>query len=389
MRILICTTSYPSRRAPFNGVFVRSHAAALAARGHEVRVLVPHVFPEDPSVEEDGPVSVKRIAYGSDQRLLSDRAGLPLVMIGRLLLAWRKAARSEASQWCPDVVHAHWAIPSGMAARSAARRARVPLVVTVHGADMRLAARSGVARRLMQSVLSAAGAVVAVSQAFATEIGRGMVPGQPIAVIPMGVDTDVFASRSRREAREAAGLPPGAKIVLGIGALIPLKRFDDVIDALQIVRREVSDVRLLIAGEGRDRSALEGQAVSLGQGDAVTFLGAVEHDSLPDYLNAADVIVLASETEGLPVVLMEAAACGVPSVATDVGGSREVALSHPDARLVGVGDVPALARALVEVLSIEQPDVRPSVLGDGSPYSLSGAIQRLESVYRDLVGEES
>lgn len=389
MRILVCTTSYPSRRAPFNGVFVRAHSAALAARGHEVRVLVPHVFSEDPSAEEDGRVSVRRVAYGSDQKLLSDRSGLPLAMIGRLLFAWRKAARSEAAQWHPDVIHAHWAIPSGIAAWSAARSIRVPWAVTVHGADMRLAARSAVARRLMTWVLAAAGAVVAVSQAFATEIARGMVPVIPIAVIPMGVDTGVFSPRSRRKAREAAGLPLDAKIVLGVGALIPLKRFNDVIDALSVVQSELGDVRLLIAGDGRDRSALEGQAASLGQKDAVTFLGALDQARLPDYLNAADVVVLASETEGLPVVLMEAAACGIPSVATDVGGSSEVALLHPEARLIAVGDVPGLARALVEVLSIKQPDVRSSLLDDATPYALSGAIDRLERVYRDLVGEES
>lgn len=386
MRILILTTSYPSVRAPFNGVFVRAHARELVRRGHEVLVSVPHVFAEDPAREGEPGLEVRRVAYGSDGRLLSDRSGVPVAMVARLLVAWRAEALRIAGEWRPDVVHAHWAIPSGLPARLAARRASAPLVVTVHRADVEIACRRrSSAGRLMRDVLGGADRVIAVSEVLAQQLAAEFgVPGERLEVLPMGVDTTIFAPGSRRAARADLELADDVPIVLGAGALIGRKRFSDVVQAWRVVHGARPEARLLIAGDGPERRSLEQRAIQLGLAGSVRFLGAVENEELPKLVTAADVVVLASESEGLPVVLMEAAAVGTPSVATNVGGSQEAVRLHPLGRLVDVGDVEGLGEALSAVLAAEQPDVRASVVPAGSRYTIAGAVGRIEALYAEL-----
>lgn len=387
MRVLVFTTSYPSMRAPFNGVFVRAHAREMVRRGHEVVVSVPHVFAEDPAVESEPGVEVRRVGYGSDGRLLSDRSGVPVAMVARLLIAWRREALQIAEECRPDVVHAHWAIPSGLPARAAARRVGAPVVVTVHRADAEIASRRrSTAGRLMRGVVGAADTVIAVSEVLAEQLAAEFgVPDERLEVLPMGVDTAVFAPGSRHAARGRLDLDDDVPIVLGVGALIGRKRFSDVVQAWRVVHGARPEALLLLAGDGPERRSLEQRAIQLGVASSVRFLGAVANEELPTLMQAADALVLASESEGLPVVLMEAAAVGTPSVATNVGGSAEAVRMHPLGRLVEVADVEGLGEALAAVLAAEQPDARDSVVPEGSRYTIAGAVGRIEALYTALV----
>lgn len=383
MRVLVVTTSYPSARAPYNGVFVREHALMLASHGHHVTVLAPRVFREDPHVVADGAVTVRRFWFWSAQKLLVEYARIPVIRIATLLASGVIATVVEARRTHADVIHAQWAIPSGLLAVWAGKLLRIPVVVTVHRADLVLGLNGPkVARMLMSYALRRSAKVIVVSNGQAGQVAREFdVPSGHVEAIPMGADTDLFAPWSRRQARAKLGLPD-APTVLFVGGLTQVKGVRELLEALPALRRQVANVRLLLAGEGPLRAELE-----LSADDAVKFLGAVSHDDLPTFMHAADVLVLPSHSEGLPVVLMEAAAAGLPVVATNVGGSGQVAALNPASRLIEPGNPEAIAQALADVLSTSAPDVRPADIRSDDLYALAGSTRRIEAVYAAVVGD--
>jgi glycosyltransferase involved in cell wall biosynthesis len=388
MRVLVVTTSYPSRRAPHNGVFIREHCLALKRRGAEVTVLVPRVFREDPVDEDDGGIAVHRFPFWSGQRLLTEYASIPAVRMLTYLVSGVFAGARLARRTRSDVVHGHWAIPTGFIALMAARLSALrPVVVTAHRKDIEVA-RSGsrIARALAAYTLTRADRVVAVSGVLRDELVDGFgVECSRIEVVPMGVDTGLFAPSDREAARARLDIAPGMRLALFVGGLIPVKGVGDLIEAMGSVLPGDPDVLLTLAGAGPLEADLRAQAETLGQSARIRFLGPVPHDDLPVWMNAADVLVLPSYSEGLPVCLMEAAAVGLPMVATDVGGSAEVLRLDPRNTLVSPGSVGQLAVAVGAALAAPR-DTRASMLSEAPLFTLDGSVAMIESLYASAAG---
>jgi teichuronic acid biosynthesis glycosyltransferase TuaC len=175
-------------------------------------------------------------------------------------------------------------------------------------------------------------------------------PPEKISIIGNGVDVELFRRRDRKEARRKLGLPEAGRILLSVGHLTARKGFDLVLEAF--ARLDDRDTFLVIAGDGEERSRLEGQAEALGLRGRVVFPGAVLNADLPDWYSAADLFVLASSREGWPNVLCEAQAMGLPVVATRVWGVPEI-VDHPSlGLLVEERSVDALRVALNQALQI-------------------------------------
>ena len=174
----------------------------------------------------------------------------------------------------------------------------------------------------------------------------GADPGR-VRVIYDGIDTELFhpGPRDAARARLARELELRGPVVLYIGNLVPVKGLEVLIDAFARLAGQGVDFTGLLIGQGPLRSRLEDQVARRGLRDRVKLLGPRPHDRLPDWYRAADLFVLPSYSEGVPVVLLEAAACGTPFVASRVGGIPEVA--HLVAsRLAPAGDATALAEAI-------------------------------------------
>lgn len=186
--------------------------------------------------------------------------------------------------------------------------------------------------------------VVAVSEQVADRV-RTIMPGRPVRVIPPGIRTERFRPRDKVLARRRLGLDESARIVGTAGRLVPVKGHLHLIDAMAGLP---DDVRLVIAGDGPERGVLEARAAGLGLGGRVRFLG--HRDDLEDIYPALDVFCLPSLAEGLPRTVLEAQACGVPVVASAVGGLPE-AVEPVSGRLVPSADPAALAAALADVLA--------------------------------------
>lgn len=189
--------------------------------------------------------------------------------------------------------------------------------------------------------------VIAVSPEIRAELLGSSVPAVRVTLINNGISTPAFDPAARGQVRAELGLPPGCRLLVQIGRLAPSKRNDLPIAAIQRLR-EAADVHLLFAGEGEQRGQLTGQVAASGLGRQVHFLG--YRNDAARLLCAADVAVVSSDKEGLPITILEAMAVRCPIVSTAVGAIPDALRGGTDAWLVPANDVGALAAAIDEAL---------------------------------------
>jgi glycosyltransferase involved in cell wall biosynthesis len=273
----------------------------------------------------------------------------------------RGAFHRALRQFQPDIVHAPFAYPDGWAAVRLGHAANLPVVIQVHGSDVRLLDQYPARRRRTEEALRAADGVIVVSRDLQEHVIRMGVEPNRVLLKYDGVDSEVFHPGLKDEARKRVGLDPKLRQLLFVGRLDPVKGLDVLLNACQILQRTVPDFALHLIGEGPLRRTLEQQAERLGLGARVHFHGALPLHELATCYQAADVFVLPSHSEGVPNVLLEAMACRTPYVATHVGGIPEVAVPAVGC-LVPPNDPAALAEALMAELvsSPRDPELWPA-----------------------------
>lgn len=265
------------------------------------------------------------------------------LMFLSLFPAWWRAIRSR-----PDAVYATWAFPDGFAAVLLARLWRLPVVVKVHGTDVEVLASAPVRRRLAVFALNRADAVIAVSRHLRDQLVSYGVKPHRISIIYNGVDTECFRPRDPDICRMRLGIPRDARIAVYIGNLKADKGSLDLLEAAAPLCRN-ENLHLYLLGDGPLRRPLEERIAELGLTHRVSLLGRVNHDTVPAWIAAADVVCLPSYHEGVPNVVLESIACGVPVLATRVGGIPEV-LTTDAGVLVAPNDREALRSALRDML---------------------------------------
>lgn len=351
--MLVLATTFPARPGDGTPEFVLTLSAALARGGADVSVLVPRV-PGAAAAETIEGMSVRRFAYfprrwedlahGAIMANLRQRRSRWLQVLP-LLIAFQIAALREARRHKPDIVHAHWIVPAGIVALVLRVLTRTPYVVTAHGADA-YTLRSGAALRLKRAVLRRAEATMPVSSAIGQELSA---LGSVTEAVPMGVDVE----RIRGEVGERR--PEPGRVLL-IGRLVEKKGVNVLLSAAAVV----PDARVVIAGDGPIAADLKAQAADLGIAERVEFLGQCTRAEVMAQLARAAVVALPSQVgaggdqDGVPVVLGEAMAAGVPVVASELGGLGEHVVDGVNGLLVEPGSVTELADALRRL--IDKPE---------------------------------
>jgi phosphatidylinositol alpha-mannosyltransferase len=345
-------------------VHVRQLSSHLRERGHETLIVAPGREPSaEPGVRIVGkPV---RVPYQGTVAPISFSPG-SFRRVGEALRSFR-----------PEVVHAHEPLTPS-AAMFATFRARVPVVATFHAHAERsglLTATAPALRPLWRRLRVR----IAVSEAAARFVQNRF--GDGLRIIPNGCDTELFAG-----AEPAEDLPPGRR-VLWVGRLDPQKGFGVAVRAFAELAAEVPDVVFVVAGDGRDRNAVASVAPDVRA--RVVMLGTVPHDHLPRYHAAADAFVApALGQESFGVVLVEAMAAGLPIVATDISGYREVVRPDVEGLLVPTDDPPAVAAALRRVLTDRELADRLGHAGRARAelFRWPVVVEQIESAYRDALG---
>ena len=319
----------------------------------------------------------------SDDIVVAARRGDRL---SRRLAAGVRSARSLDA----DVVDAHLALYSLLPVRLTRLR-RVPLVVHFHGpwsdegrhAGTSSAAHAFVKHRVERAVYRRARRCVVLTSAFKRVLVEryGVAPWDVI-VVPPGVDVDRFTPGDKASARAALDLPQGAFVACCVRRLVPRMGHDVLLDAWHAVQAERGpDAVLVIAGDGPLRSRLETRARADGLGVNVRFVGRVSDDELVRIYQAADVNVVPSVAlEGFGMIVLEAAACGTPSVVTRVGGLPEAVHGLDPSLVVDPGSPDALAARLLDRLP--SPDQARAF---AAAHSWLRVAERHAEVYNDAV----
>jgi colanic acid/amylovoran biosynthesis glycosyltransferase len=275
----------------------------------------------------------------------------------------------------PEVLHAHFATEPTSMARQLAAELGIRFTFTAHGYDVYRRPPSDFAARA-----AAAGAVVTVSEANARHITKSFgVPQDCIRVIPCGVNTDQFRSQGDR---------PELPHVVCVARLNPVKNLGLLLEACAILKTRKVSFRCVVVGDGPCRSELEKTRVQLGLENEVEFVGAAQQSEVLKWWRRATIGVLTSESEGMPVCLMEAAACGVPVVATAVGGIPELVQDGVTGLLTQSGDGLALASALERLLREPEAAARMGTAARRRAeehFSVRSQIDQLSEVWAGVV----
>ncbi|MBF0296011.1 MAG: glycosyltransferase family 4 protein [Magnetococcales bacterium] len=360
LRVLTFTTLFPDPARPTHGIFVGERLRHLLRSGAvEARVVAPVPwFPIahprlNPYVLQGRQVARREEFAGVEvlhpRYFLIPKLGMSTApwFLARAALPVLTALLREGFDF--DLIDAHYFYPDGVAAEWLGRRLQKPVVITARGTDLNLIPRHYLPRRMIAQAAHRAAGLITVSAAL-REVLVGMgIAEQRVRVVGNGVDLEKFAPVDRQEARARLGMTRFT--LLSVGYLIDRKGHDVIIRALP----NLPEVDLWIVGEGHRRRKLQELAEALGVAGRVRLVGEVAQARLRDYYGAADLLVLASDREGLANVLLEAMACGTRVAATRVWGAPE-AVTAPEAGMLMDARTPEAIVAAVAQMRNRPPD---------------------------------
>lgn len=394
-RIVVYSSLFPNTAQPGAGLFIRERMFRIGKRlplvvvspkpwfpGQGlIRLLRPHYRPMPAKREVQDGITVLFPRFLALPGLLRGLDSLFMALGSYLTL--RRLKREGY-----NLIDAHFAYPDGHAAVHLGRWLGLPVTVTLRGTEVPHG-RNPVLKPKLQEVFRQAHKVIAVSDSLRRlAVSLGLPPDKGI-VVGNGVDTAKFQPVARDAARSRFGLPQDAKVLVTVGALVERKGFHRVIDCLPGLLEHHPDLHYFLVGgaspEGDMEVELRAQVARLGLGQRVHFLGPIPPEDLKWPLSAADVFVLATRNEGWANVILEAMACGLPVVATDVGGNREVVAHEELGSIVPFGDQVALSQSLDEALARAWD--RDAIRAYARENDWEGRVSTLVELFRRVCGQ--
>ena len=405
LRIICPTYWYPQHAADTQATYVHDINRHLVRRGHKVTVVTPGT-PSLPLTDSFDGVDVVRfpmelppdLTYG---RVAQSRVGLVakfarLAVMAQYIEAQYRGTLQVAQERSSDIIHAHWAIPTGPAAIHAARKLGLPSVITMHGGDVYVNPAQGYnfptrwyVRPVLRWTLRHAGALTAITEDCRQHALRAGAPAGSIHIVFNGTDLRRFSPASGGEGLEAQF---GPHMLFACRQLFPRKGIRFLIEAAAQLKPRFPDLKVVVAGDGFERPELVALAESLGIGHDVTFLGWVPNSDLPPYYRAAAVSVIPSLEEGFGIPAAEAMGCETPVVASDAGGLPEVVEDGVTGFVVPRGDSQALAAAIGALLADPERRKRMGCAGRQRALQLfdwDRTAEQFEGIYADVTARMS
>ena len=356
-----------------SGVIASEIGMSMARRGHQVAF-----FSDKPPARLD--LSCPNISFHAVAAL-----DYPVPAQSSYALALAAEMIQVAQKERLDLLHVHYAVPHALAAylaRQVLGAAAPNVLVTLHGTDVTRIGADPKFSALTRFAVLAGDGITAPSRWLAEEAFRqlGLPHERDIEVIPNFVDTQRFCP-ARHE------IAPAERVLVHVSNFRPLKRVDDVVRVFARVRGEVP-ARLHLVGDGPERPRVEALVHFLDLASDVTFFG--ERADVVKILQGSDVFLLPSETESFGLGALEAMACGVPVVASNVGGLPEVVWDGETGFLAPVGNVEEMAkhvRCLLTDVELHARMSRAARSRAEAHFQLEPAVDRYQAAYRRIVGD--
>lgn len=344
-------------------------AVHLARRGWEIKVF-SFLPSEIPGVEV---VLIPKVIGGKADAILRSQ--------------W---VRKRLKAWQPTLVHAHYATSFGLLGALSGQH---PYLISAWGSDIFSFPKSSfLNRNLLKWILSRADQLCSTSHIMAQEMMHYIPANQALEIIPFGVDVERFSPRSELE----SGLesPSKKQVTYGVAKyLYEIYGLDLLLRAFAIVsERHPGQVRLRLAGEGPEQGKLQRLASELQIEGELDWVGSLKNDQVADFYRSLDIVVIPSRQESFGVTAVEGAACGLPVIASRVGGLPEVVVERETGLLVPAEDVAALAEAMERLLLAPEERKRLGVAGRAfvlERYDWEKNVTQMERVYARLLNRRS
>ncbi|HEY0306151.1 MAG TPA: N-acetyl-alpha-D-glucosaminyl L-malate synthase BshA [Longimicrobiales bacterium] len=360
-----------------SGVVATELGMQLAQRGHEVH-FVTYAMPFRLS-------SFQRNVFYHEVEVPT----YPLFEHAPYNLALTVSLQNVAERYSLDLIHAHYAVPhatSAWMAKEMTPDKNLCVVTTLHGTDITLIGQDPSYQSITAFSIQKSDGLTAVSEYLRREaVEHFDVAPERIQVIPNFVDLNEY-KRDVHPCHRARLSETGEKIVMHISNFRPVKRVDDAVRVFARINRQLP-ARLVLIGDGPERGRVQQTAEDEGVADRVLFLG--KQESVAEILSCADLFLLPSATESFGLVALEAMSCGVPVVATRVGGLPEVVPDGEAGFLADIGDVETMAEQSVRLLKDPEQWRRMSAAARAAAeqFSTDRVVPMYESYYRTVTGK--
>ena len=345
--ILFLTNAYPDFESSYRGIFIKKMAILLKDQGYEISVVTPKIYGGSHCFEEQNGIKVYRFPFFARGKLLIEHKKVPYLRMILYYLTGFFFSIYAVLKHHSNLIHIHWAIPIGLIGvwiRSLFKR---PLMVTVHGSDLRMALESGgFLRKIFVYVCHHANHLNCVSNVQIKDLEQLGITKEKISVIPMGVDEAFLETGKDRKIK----LNKGSFIILSNRNLLPLYNVSLLVRAIPYVLKEEPKTKFIIAGDGSEKEKLENKVKQLNVSSSVQFLGRVPHQEMPNLLGQSDIYVSTSPHDGTSVSLLEALASGAFPVVTDIPSNREWIADGDNGFLVPKENENVLAKKIVEAI---------------------------------------
>jgi glycosyltransferase involved in cell wall biosynthesis len=359
VNIVFVSNLFPNLFDSRRGIFAYNQLVAMRKIGYDFKIVAPVAkFPLRKSAWAEAAGDIPpRETYADFDVYHPTNWYVPLSKGSINAHAYRWSIQRLVNRLCDEhrasLLWGSFAFPDGVAVADIARRRGLPFAVSLLGSDINLNIKHGGRRRAIARSLKQASLVLSKSLAMKDIVTNLGVSGERVLLDYNGVDQNTFAPRPRESACEQCGLDPRRAHVLFVGNFVEVKNLPTLVRAFRQVRDHYGDgkdVDLVLVGDGALHEELTALVGSLGLSGHVHMPGAVKQQQVAPWINACNVLCLPSWAEGVPNVVLEGLASGVPVVASNVGGIPEVHPGHEAGALIDPSDADDLAAGLIRTL---------------------------------------
>ena len=365
-RILALTSMFPYPYEPTNGIFIKRQIEAIRRSGFDIRVIRP--IPLVPRAISRHLPNGKWKSYGEIPHQ-EQRDGIHVYYLRYFVLPFGwfspflpftqflslcKVIPGIIKEFAPNIFHSFNAIPEGYAGLLVSRRNRWKHICSLRGSDINVYPfQSRLNLRLTRAVIGKSDQILSVSWALKEQAVAFAEPRREIKVVHNGCDLSLFCRNegSRSSVRRRLGIPDHSWCLIYVGHLKVKKGVMDLLRIFKALREKKLPVYLIVIGEGEDRKKMEKEIGRTSIQGLVSLMGAIQQETIPDFLSASDLFLFPSHQEGLPNALLEAMACELPVAASRVGGIPEIIREGVDGLLIKPGDIEGFVHATEILLS--------------------------------------
>lgn len=287
-----------------------------------------------------------------------------------------------------ELMHVHYAIPHASAALLAKMILKeegihMPVVTTLHGTDITLVGREASYEPVVTWSINQSDAVTAVSDSLVNDTHKHFAVKRPIRMIPNFIDFERFNKKPRQHFKDLIA-PNNERVVVHTSNFRKVKRVEDVVRIFDIIQKEIP-AKLLLIGDGPERSNIEKVCRELGVCNKVTFLG--KQEAIEEILSICDLFILPSESESFGLSALEAMACEVPVISTNTGGLPEVNIHGVTGFLSNIGDYQDMAANALKLLQNDALLVqfRKNALDQAKNFDLNRILSQYVAVYEEMI----